>query len=224
MIRRDFILRQLEQFAAMLAKIAGLAKNEQWQEASAATGGELQRLAGVDVQALLRLSETALLARLIESEPALAVESKIFMLATLLKTQGDVLAGQGRADESRKFYLKGLHLLFETFGQIDASERPDFVPTIEAFLTALREAPLPVTTNAMLMHHYERIGEFARAEDALFEILDAEPSQPGLLEFGRMFYQRLLRLDDQALASGNLPRTEAQSGLAELDGRKSRLG
>jgi len=221
MIRRDFILRQLEQFAAMLARITGLAKNEQWQEASAATGGELQRLVGVDARALLSLSETALLARLIESEPAFAVESKIFMLATLLKTQGDLLASQGRADESREFYLKGLHLLFETFGQVDASERPDFVPTIEAFLTALRDAPLPVTTNAMLMHHYERIGEFARAEDALFEILDAEPAKPELLEFGREFYQRLLRLDDTVLALGNLPRTEAQAGLAELDGRKS---
>ena len=34
MIRRDYILRQIEQFVAMLAKIAGLTKNEQWQEAS----------------------------------------------------------------------------------------------------------------------------------------------------------------------------------------------
>src|SRR5580698_240335 len=107
MIRRDYILRQLEQFAAMLARITGLARNEQWQEASAATGGELQRLTGVEPQALLRLSESALLARLIESEPAFAVESKIFMLATLLKTQGDLLAGQERLEESREFHLKG---------------------------------------------------------------------------------------------------------------------
>jgi len=61
MIRRDYILRQLEQFGAMLAKITGLAGNEQWQEASTITAGELQRLTGVEVRELLQLSESAFL-------------------------------------------------------------------------------------------------------------------------------------------------------------------
>jgi hypothetical protein len=186
-------------------------------------GGELKRLTGVEPRSLLGLSESALLARLIENEPAFAVESKIFMLATLLKTQGDVSAGQGRLDESREFYLKGLHLLLGTFRLVESSERPDFVPTVEAFRAALRDAPLPVTTSAMLMQHYERIGELAKAEDALFEVLETEPANFDFLEFGRLFYQRLLRMDDDALFMGNLPRTEVQAGLAELDERKSRL-
>jgi len=221
MIRRDFILRQMEQFAAVLAKIAGFAKNEQWQDASATVMGESERLTGFGAEELVRLSETELLARLIQHEPGTAVEAKVFMLVTLLKTQGDLLSGQSRLEESRAYYLKGLHLLFETFGRTEPAERPDFVPTIEMFLSALGDTPLPVMTNAMLMQHYERMGEFARAEDALFEILDAEPSKVELLEFGRLFYQRLLRQDDGALNLGNLPRAEVLSALAELDERKS---
>jgi hypothetical protein len=54
MIRRDFILRQIEQFVAMLAKIAGFTKNEQWQEALTVTAGEFQRLTGMDVQEVVR--------------------------------------------------------------------------------------------------------------------------------------------------------------------------
>jgi hypothetical protein len=207
----------------MLAKIIGLARSEQWREAGEATAGEFQALTGLDAEALIRLSDSALLAQLIESGPAMPVESKIFMLAALLKSHGDLLAGQGRRNEGREFHLKGLHLLLGTFTGVEASERPDFVPTVEAFLSALCEGPLPVTTNAMLMHHYERIGEYAGAEDRLFEILDAEPGQLELLEFGRLFYQRLSSLSDDALAVGNLPRAEVQSGLAELDERKSRL-
>jgi hypothetical protein len=222
MIRRDYILRQLEQFAAMIAKIAGLARNEQWQEASAMTLGELRRLTGVEPTALLGLSESALLARLIEGDPAFAVEAKIFMVATLLKAEGDALSGQGRNEEGREFYLKGLHLLLGTFGQTQAAERPDFVPTVEAFLTGLRDAPLPAATNAMLMQHYERMGEFAKAEDALFEILEVEPARAEVLEFGRMFYQRLLGLSDDALSIGNLPRAELQAGLDELERRAGR--
>jgi len=216
MIRRDYILRQIEQFVAMLAKITGLAKDEQWQEASAVTAGEFQRLTGMDAREVVRLSETELLARLIQSEPTHVVESKAFMLATLLKTNGDLIAGQGRLEESRQYYLKGLHLLLDTFGRNEITERPDFVPAVEAFLAGLRDAPLPVKTNARLMRHYEQTREFAKAEDALFATLDVVPPSPELLELGASFYQRLLELSDDALTAGNLPRAEAEAGLAEF--------
>ena len=223
MIRRDYILRQIEEFVAMLAKIAGLTKSERWQEASAATAGEFQRLTGMNAHEVVRMSETELLARLIPGEPTLLVESKAFMLATLLKTHGDLIAGEGRSEESRQYYLKGLHLLLDTVGRNEITERPDFAPTVEAFLTVLRDAPLPVNTNAMLMRHYERTGEFAKAEDALFGMVDAEPHKVEVLDFGRLFYQRLLGMDDAALTAGNLPRAEVQAGLAELDARQTRL-
>jgi hypothetical protein len=223
MIRRDYILRQVEQFVAMLAKIAGLTKIEQWREASAVAAGEFQWLTGMDAPEVLRMSETELLARLIQGEPTHVVEAKAFMLATLLKTQGDLIAGEGRPEESRLYYLKGLHLLLDTFGRNEITERPDFVPAVEAFLAGLRDAPLPAMTNAMLMRHYERTGEFAKAEDALFALVDAEPACVELLEFGRLFYQRLLGLGDNALMAGNLPRAEVKAGLAELDARQARL-
>jgi len=216
MIRRDYILRQIEQFVAMLAKIAGLTKNEQWQEASTVTAGEFQRLTGMDAKEVVHLSETELLARLIQGEPTQVVESKAFMLATLLKTNGDLIAGQGRLEESRQYYLKGLHLLLDTFGRNEITERPDFVPAVEAFLAGLRDAPLPVKTNARLMRHYEQTREFAKAEDALFATLDVVPPSPELLELGASFYQRLLELSDDALTAGNLPRAEAEAGLAEF--------
>ena len=124
-------------------------------------------------------------------------------------------------EESRLYYLKGLQLLLDIFGRNEIMERPDFVPTVEAFLTGLRDAPLPLPTNAMLMRHYERIGEFARAEDVLFAMVESEPANVELLDFGAAFYRRLLELSDDALAAGNLPRAEGQAGLAELDRRKT---
>ncbi len=70
MIRRDYLLRQIEQFVATLAKIVGLAKDEQWPEAATATDDEFRRLTGMAASEVLRMSETDLLARLIEGEPA----------------------------------------------------------------------------------------------------------------------------------------------------------
>jgi Family of unknown function (DUF6483) len=73
------------------------------------------------------------------------------------------------------------------------------------------------------MRHYEQAGEHARAEDALFNMLDAGPANTELLDFGIGFYQRLLRLDDETLEVGNLPRAEVNAGLAELNQRKMKI-
>ena len=223
MIRRDYLLRQIEQFVATLTRIVGLTKNEQWPEAATATDDEFRRLTGMAALEVLRMSETELLARLIEGEPASGVEAKAFMLTTLLKTKGDLLAGQERWEDSRAYYLKGLHLLLGTVSRSEITERPDFAPTVEAFLTGLRDSPLPLETGGLLMRHYEQTREFAKAEDTLFGILDAAPTSAKLLDFGKLFYQRLLGLSDRVLAEGNLPRPEAQAGLAELEKRRANL-
>jgi hypothetical protein len=216
MMRRDYIIDQVERFAAVLAKILGFTKEAQWQNASVAAGQEFQQLIGVDAPQALQMSDTELFARLIQGEPSHVAERKVFMVATLFKATGDVMAGQGRAEESRLYYLKGLHLLLDTLDRTTIDDRPDFAPTVEAFVIGLGDSPLSTQTKAMLMRHYERAGEFAKAEDALFAIAEAEPPVAELLKFGEAFYQRLLGQGDAVLSAGNLSRTEAQAGLAEF--------
>ena len=70
------------------------------------------------------------------------------------------------------------------------------------------------------MQYYEYLGEFGRAEDALFAMLEQEPANPALIDFGLAFYERLRRQTDASLEAGNLPRAEVEAGLAELGQRK----
>jgi hypothetical protein len=216
MMRRDYIVDQVERFATAMAKILGFTKESEWQNAATAASEEFQRLIGVDADEALGLSDMELFARLIQGEPTHVAESKIFMLATLFKATGEVMACQDRIQESRPHYLKGLHLLLDALDRTAIGERPDFVPAIEAFVISLRDAPPPTRTTALLMRHYERAGEFAKAEDALFTIAEAEPAGAELLEFGSAFYQRLLSQSDAALIAGHLSRMEAQTGLADF--------
>jgi hypothetical protein len=177
---------------------------------------EFQRLIGTGADAVARLTETELLANLIRGEPTQAVHDKTLMLTALLKEAGDVAATQERAEESRSCYLKGLRLLLETLAREEVTDCPAFVPRVEMFAAALRGSPLPLETQALLMQHYERSGQFAKAEDALFAMLEAEPGKAGLVAFGVVFYERLQGQSDAALATGNLPRPELETGLAEL--------
>lgn len=222
MIRRDYILRMVEEFIQALARLNALKKDNRWQEADGVVDEEFQRLIGMGSQAVAQLTKTELLARLIRGEPTQAVREKTLILTALLREAGDVAATQGRV-ESRACYLKGLPLLLETLTREEVFAVPEFVPRVEMFAAALHDSLLPLETQALLMQHYERSGRFAKAEDALFAMLEAEPGNAGLVDFGVTFYERLQDQSDACLAAGNLPRPELEAGLAELLGQKKKL-
>jgi hypothetical protein len=224
MIRQDYILRMIEEFLQVLSRLNSLKRGQLWGEAGALVDAEFQRLIHASPQAAAQMTETELLAKLIEGEPTQVVHHKALLLTTLLKEAGDLDAAQNRTAESQACYVKGLNVLLEMLARAEASDFPDFVPKVEAFVMVLRDVALPLNTQARLMQHYERLGEFGTAEDALFGMLEAEPGEPKLLDFGIAFYRRLGSQSDAALRAGNLPRAELQAGLAELEKRKATLG
>ena len=212
----------LEEFFELLSRLRSLKQRQLWNEAANTLDQEFQRLTHAGAEAVAKLSETELLARLIQGEPTQVVRDKTFVLTSLLKEAGDVAAARDRAEEGRTYHLKGLHLLLEALASGELGDFPDFVPRLEGFLASLGEGPLPLATQARLMQHYERTGEFGKAEDQLFAMLESEAEQTALADFGIAFYERLQRQGDSSLEEGNLPRGELESGLAEL--RRKRLG
>src|SRR6185436_4635590 len=137
MIRRDYILRVIEEFVRALARINSLKKGQQWQQASEALDEEFKRLTADGAQVVVRLSETELLARLMQEGPTQVVRDKTLMLTTLLAEAGDVAAAQDRPDESRECYLKALHLLLDTLTRGDVLDFPEFVPKVEKLVSTL---------------------------------------------------------------------------------------
>jgi len=224
MIRRDYIIRMIEEFLQMLSRIKALKTEQVYDEADELVDRQFKQLVGSGTEAVARLSETELLALVIRGEPTQAVRVKTLILCALLKEAGDLAAATGSPERARAYYLKGLHLLLDTLAQGEPSEHPDFVPKVEMFLVAIGDSPLPSATHARLMHHYERTGEFAKAEDSLFAIFDAESNRPELVDFGISFYERLRGKSDAALEEGNLPRTELEETLAELRSRRAAAG
>lgn len=223
MIRRDYILRMLQEFLELLSRLQSLKREQRWCEAAGVVEDAVRRLLGTDARSLLALSETELLAKLIQAEPPQAMREKMWLVTTLLKEAGDTAAGDRRSEESRAFFLKGLHVLLETLVENDEADFPDFVPRVELFLGALQGAPLTLETHARLMQHYERTRQYAKAEDQLFAMLEAAPGHPGLKELGIGFYKRLQGKSDRELSDGGLPREEVEAGCAEL-GRRDPQG
>jgi len=216
MIRRDYIVEMIEEFFRALAQIRALRQQGRWQEAGLAVDAECEKLAAAGAQNLARLSETELLARLARDQPTSVVRQRLFLMIALLQEAGEIAGGEGRAEEARESRLKALHLLLEVSASGEAGEHPAFVPGVDALVNSLADGPLPARTQVLLMRHYESSGQFAKAEDALFSILDTTSNDPASLALGLDFYERILRHADTSLADGNLPRAEAEDGLREL--------
>ncbi len=216
MIRRDYLLRVIEEFVAMLSGLRRRIAAGEIAEAGEDLDRAFLSLIGTGAEGVSRLSETELLAQLTIGEPTHVVRQKSLMLVALLQEAGRVHTAAGRDAEARACWLKALDLTLALQMQDTDLELPEFVPKIEMLHEQLRDAPLPLHTLAALWRHYERIGAYGRAEDVLFTLREAEPSNEALLVEAKLFYERLLRQSDGALEAGNLPREEVAAGLAEL--------
>jgi tetratricopeptide (TPR) repeat protein len=220
MIRRDYILRMIEECIRALTQTNSLKQEQRWSEADVELQNALKKLLDLDLATVKRFSAADLIVQLMQAGPTYALPEKMLVLTALLKEAGDVATGNNLVNEGRDHYLKALHLLLDALTQRDISECPPFVPNIETLRTLLVDTPLPPPLLAMLMQHYERAGEYAKAEDALFELLDADPGNREVLNFGAAFYHRLLQQSDADLDRASLPRAEVEEGLKNLQERQ----
>jgi hypothetical protein len=224
MIQRDYILRMIEELRRVLASIMAYRAEGRWQEVEGTVDEQFRRLIGVGTSEATKLSETELLARLMHGEATQVVQDKMVFLIRLFKEAGDAAMAQDRPGQGHDLLLKGLELRVGSYWGEEPSEHADFAPPVEAFTTALAGISIPPRTQVMLMHHHERMGAFAKAEDALYALLEAVPDSLEAVDWGIDFYQRLQGCSDTALESGNLPRSELDAGLAELRERRAACG
>ena len=102
--------------------------------------------------------------------------------------------GLSRLDTFSELYVyssgQGLELRVGTYWGEEPSEHADFAPPVEAFTGALAGTTIPPRTQAMLMHPYERTGAFAKAEDALYALLEAAPDNHEVVDWGITFFER----------------------------------
>ena len=115
MLTEDYILRQISLLAAILAKVAGLSRAGQFQEAHRMIDQAVEETLGLNASIVNQMDEPGLL-NLLTTLNGLD-SAKAFVVANLIEAEGDTFALQGREDESRQCYQRALHLLLETTSQ-----------------------------------------------------------------------------------------------------------
>lgn len=214
MTQRDYILRIAEDIGRVLAQVLFHQQKQDYQGAHAFIDEQFRQILGMGAGFIHSAPEETLLAML-SSFGHLDIE-RCWLLATLLKADGEVFEAQDNENESYYSYLKALDLYLTALVG-DGELRPlDAVPEVEGLLYKLSAFELPNRTKKLLFSYFEQTGSFSNAEDMLFELLESAPDDATLMTQGRDFYLRLLRLNDAKLAMGNFSRDGAEDGLVKL--------
>lgn len=222
MVRRDYILRMIEQLGAVWAVIvraAALRAGGKYQEAGALLdqtmrqqfgfgGDTLERLSADELIAVVRLGRSA-------SVDEEVIVERLLLLGAILREQADLHAAQGSQDKAAGYALKALRVdLTVLVDEGRADERAS--AAIAPLLGQLADYELPAGLKEQLWRFYEGRSDFAAAENWLFKLLDDEPAR---LPAGIAFYERINTLPDEVLRRGGLPRDEIADALAELRAR-----
>lgn len=216
MFQNDYLLRMIQQITEALAtQIFQLKKEKKHDEALAAIGELLNRHSLPSLKMVHTLTLDQLL-RLLSTNGQLAA-AKVQTVAMLLTEEADILSARGGSDAYVASALKSLKLYLVLFQESlengDKHNLTEASRPIEPLLDMLSPFELPPDLKLELMAYYEHTGQFSKAEDLLFELLDEGQAD---IELGTLFYERLLKKDDRELITGNLPRNEIYDGIAEL--------
>ncbi len=217
MTQSDYILRIAEQVGRALAQILYQQERQDYTGALTFIDEQYKQMLGMGAGFIHTAPEETLLAFL-TSVGELDTE-KCWLLATLLKAEGEIHQLQENENESYYCFLKAMNLYLEVLSTDTSYERISPLAEIEGLTHKLADYDLPQHTQEMLFRYFERTGRFSLAQDTLEELLAADPANSGLAAQGIAFYQRLQKKSDATLQGGNLNRNEVEKGLFRLTGK-----
>jgi hypothetical protein len=225
MAQRDYILRMFEEMSRAVAQIIYQREIKDYQATHDLIDEQFKQTLGMGSGFLHSLSDETLLSML-TTLGMLNIE-KCWLIAMLLKAEGNLYADEQDENKSYYSYLKSCNLFLEALYDQNQHCNIEKIAEIEELLGKLEDYELPPRTMQLLFWYFEYTGRYAKAEDMLFDILEIEPDEEmeciegiesvdEMRSKGEAFYVRLLSKNDSTLENGNFSRSEIRDGLARL--------
>ncbi|MBC2581136.1 DUF6483 family protein [Clostridium sp. DJ247] len=142
---------------------------------------------------------------------------KCIMMAKLLEEEGEIFEKQNNLDEAFYMNLKSINLFLEAYLNKDNNCDLDYYfSDIDKLLELVSEYKLPVSLQNKIIDYYAKNQEYDKAENTLYEILDASSFSEDSIRDALDFYEKLLTKDDETLNKANLPREEIEESITSL--------
>lgn len=222
MAQRDYLLDMFEEMSRALAQIIYHKQLKDYHASHELIDEQLKQTLGMGSGFIRALSDETLLAML--TTPGTLNVEKCWLVALLLKAEGDLYAEEHDEGNSYYSYLKACNLFLEALYDKNQSKELERISEVEELLSKLEDYELPLRTRYLLFWYFDYTGQYGKAEDMLFDIVETGPGEEiesseeiqEILEKGEAFYARLLGKSDENLEAGNFSRAEVSESLARL--------
>jgi hypothetical protein len=152
MSQRDYILRIAQKLGSVLAQVLYNRQIKDYTAAHKLIDEQSKQIFGMGIGFMRSVPEETLLSML-TSFDTLDTE-KCWLLAILLKAEGDIYEDQGNASESYYSFIRSLNLFLEVLLLGTTSSDRSFVPEIDELLSRLSDYELPIRTKTLLFHYF----------------------------------------------------------------------
>ncbi|MCC3375805.1 DUF6483 family protein [Cohnella sp. REN36] len=204
---RDYLMRLINQMSVAFGQLMGLKEQKKHEEAIVHIDEFLSRELRLRARLALGLSDKDLLAMF--STGGVPNAESVAIIASFLQEEGDLLRELGREEESVPRYEKALRLMLYVLRVSGPVEGLRLEERAGALFAALASERCTAETRRAMWAWQEHEGRYAEAEDLLYDLREDGAVSP---EEGYDFYDRLERLADEALTSGELTRDELRDG------------
>lgn len=151
MLRDDYILRMVRRAIAVLAKVLGLTKAGRYEEAALVIDLAIEELIGLNALLIKTLDDNSVI-RLLTVRDHVDT-GRLYVLADLIRVEGDVLAAQSLTDESLNRYARALKFYLEVATIEEPPADPELVAKVDELVEHLTTFPLRDEVISLLQNH-----------------------------------------------------------------------
>ncbi len=148
MSQRDYLLRIAQEFGSTLAQILYNKQIKDYAAAHKLIDEQSKQIFGMGIGFMRSVPEETLLSMLTSFD--MLDTERCWLLALLLKAEGDIYEEQGDTGESYYSYVRSLDLFLEVLALETASREKSIVPEIDELLSRLSDYELPERTELLL--------------------------------------------------------------------------
>jgi tetratricopeptide (TPR) repeat protein len=214
MIKSDLITKMIEKFITALIEIENLKIMKKYDEAIKIIDATLSDIFRLNLKSFNSLQDEYLI-EIIRVNDLVDAERYI-IISVLLEKEAEISETNGDLNMSHLLFTKALNIRLEAYRINDEPELLEFYTQIPNLIDKISGYEFSETTSLKLFRYYEEIGNFAKSEDLLYELLQLKDKDIATLNLGISFYERLLKKDLATLEKGGLPREEIEDALKQL--------